>query len=111
VQFKEGEISVSVPRSNYPEHTKKFISLLTRMVNKGLDNPAYQLHTLSIICTGKSFIELITRNTADVEHMIQAARALAEGLLDVVVQSSDSSGITVDELLNRMGKNPPAEEE
>jgi len=107
MEFKEGEITITIPGSDHPEHTKRYMSFLTRMANKGLDNPAYQLHTLSIVCTGKSFIELITRSTAGTEHMIQAARALAEGLLDVVVQSGDSSGVTLDEMLNRMGEQGP----
>jgi len=113
VQFKEGDVSVGVPDGDYPEHTKLYIALLTRMINKGLDNPGAQLHTLSLICTGKSFMELVTKNTADSEHMIQAAKALAEGLLDIVVQAGDSSGITVEEMMNRMENrsNPPNEDE
>lgn len=110
MDFAEGEIRVSTPSDVYPEHTKTFVSLLTRMINKGIDNPAYQLHVLSIICTGKSFSELITRNVADAEHMIEAARSLAEGILDVVTQSGSMSVSTIDDMLKKYGKGGRGED-
>lgn len=107
MQFKEGEITVDTPSDVYPQHTKTFVSLMTRMINKGIDNPAYQLHTLSLMCTGKSFMELITRSKADAEDMIEAARQLSDGILDVVSQSSSMSGTSLDEMLNRYGGDKP----
>jgi len=104
MQFKEGEITVSTPGADHPEHTKLFVSVLTRMLNKGIDNPAFQLHALSLLCTGKSFIELITKNNADSEQLVEAAKTMAEGLLDVIVQTGDMSGTTIDDILDNLGR-------
>ena len=104
MEFKEGEITVSTPCDVYPQHTKTFVSLLLRMINKGIDNPAYQLHALALICTGKSFMELLVRNSGDAEHMLEAARAMADSMLDTIAQSSNMSQTTIEDMLDKYGK-------
>ena len=100
MKFQEDDVVLELPGSNFPEHTKLFVGVLLRMLNKGRNNPAYQLHALSLLTTGKSFMELVTQHEDGVEHMIEAVKALAEGTIEVITgTSADMSDITIDQFL------------
>lgn len=106
MQFKEDNIEIIVSGNVYPEHTKKFISLLARMLNKGLENPAYQLHVFSLLCTGKSFIELVETGKPQAQEVVKTIAFLAKTLLDTIEQRGNLTNNTIDDILNgKSGSN------
>jgi len=100
LSLTDGNITLSaeVPHP-IEKNTKRYLQILLRLMDKGLNNPAYQLNTLSLMLTGKTFLELVEKK--------QASETELSGLVEVIMkdiktnnsESKTTTGTTVDDFL------------
>jgi len=69
------------------EHTKLYVALLSQILNKGINNPAFQLHVLCMIHLGKTFNDLVHKDPDDkdkkpkTEDLINLIKSVPIGFL------------------------------
>jgi hypothetical protein len=99
--FEDGSVKVEVTGTITPE-TEKFVCFLLRMMNKGVGNPAYQLHAISVLTTGMSFVDLVV-NSGNKPELVEQLNSIANSFLDSMKRSGSTlmSGATIDDFLNR----------
>ena len=103
MEYKEGEIVVTIPDGKQPKHTELFVAMMTRILNKGIDNPAFQINAISLLATGKPFAQLLDKNSNENEQFMQALKSLAETLIGSITSNSspNMSESTLDDFLDK----------
>jgi len=106
MKIQVGESILQIPEKKYAKNTKTYISLLLNLINKGLDNPLFQLHVLSIIHTVRSFKDLITSSSQvlNPEIMIDVLKSIPPELLGKFMQEAEITNETIEDFLNNMNK-------
>lgn len=87
--------------------TEHYVKILTQLINKGMNNPAFQLHVLCVIHTGKTFTDLIyddSKESEDVDAILALIKDLPLGLLakNIKIENSgrpDLTETTVEDIL------------
>lgn len=99
-----GDTSVELPGNKYPKSTELFVGILLTIIDKAKDNPTVQLHTLSLLTTGKPFIELLSQDdNLGIEYLLSTLSTLAESTIDTVLGGNvNLSDLNIDDIL---GKN------
>jgi len=98
------DVSLQLPAEEYPKHTKTFMSIMLTLVDKAKDNPAMQLHTLSLIATGKPFLELLSKDKDNMstKHLITAIASLAETTIEMSSGGDiNLSDFNIDDILGK----------
>jgi len=85
--IKLNKVKLEVPECN--EHTQRFLSLLMSMMEKGLNNPLYQLHALSIIHTGKGFSQLVYGDEENMMGIIEQAKELFQEIARLIDKNEE----------------------
>lgn len=93
--------------------TEHYVKILATLIKKGLNNPGFQLHVLSVIHTGKTFTELIyedSKESDDAEAILALIKDLPIHLLmkNLKVENSgrpDLTDTTIEDLLGNQPKN------
>lgn len=93
--------------------TEHYVKILAALIKKGLNNPGFQLHILSVIHTGKTFTELIyedSKESDDAEAILALIKDLPIHLLmkNLKVENSgkpDMSKTTIEDYLKNHSKD------
>ncbi len=106
-------ITIETKQDSVPKYTEKYVALLSILINKGIEDPACQLQVLSLITTGRPFIQLVSNDLKSMDQIFEATNKLMEGILDNGLESSkvEKSGITIEEFLEGFNKEEKDEEE
>ncbi len=100
MKIVEENVSIEVA-DDLPEHTIRFLRILLKMMHKGIGNPAFQLHSLSMLVTGKPFVTLVAEGEKPAD-LVMDIEMVTAAFLDVMKRSGHtppSSGMTIDDIL------------
>lgn len=99
--LKDGNAELTVPGVNYTEHDQLYMSILLRLIEKGRENPAFQLHTLALLFTGKNFTELCTGRDVDIEQLVEVLKLITRPMVENMSIKGDISQSTIDDFLSQ----------
>ena len=89
------------------DYTKTFLIHIVNLLEKGINNPAFQLHCLSLLYTGKNFIELITGEDMTeflspeimMNILAKVPKDIMEQINKDVLGATNLSNTTIDDIL------------
>jgi hypothetical protein len=103
---KEGKITISITGTKFLACTERFVGLLANILDKGIDNPAYQLHILFMMTTGKPLVEFLD-GEEDIIQIVELIKILSGGILSTItdVRKVELSGSTIEDFLRQAKEN------
>lgn len=104
MELKHKNVTIILPDNTYPNYTIDYVMVLLNAIEKGLENPALQLHVLSALSAGPSFPELmLSIGTEEMQEMfVQQMKSSIENMIPKTKKGL--SGQTIDDILGKLGQ-------